>query len=187
MKQCVYSIPCDCGRCYIGKTSRPLEVYFKEYWYNLTQYLYEKSKLAQHAYKEGPKICWKQEKVLQIEPNATCRKYKESALSIYVTDHPIRQPSLDISPIWTPITADEFRKLHTTLSSVDYVWKLCVMLVLNREFVSLVMTSILIILILAIAVKQRMDQVLGLMCEVLLMFMVYIFYLVLVLLSVDRD
>jgi hypothetical protein len=26
-KQCVYNIPCDCGRCYIGKTSRPLEVH----------------------------------------------------------------------------------------------------------------------------------------------------------------
>jgi hypothetical protein len=25
-KQCVYSILCDCGRCYVGETSRPLEV-----------------------------------------------------------------------------------------------------------------------------------------------------------------
>jgi hypothetical protein len=25
MKQCVYSITCDCGRCYIGDTSRPFE------------------------------------------------------------------------------------------------------------------------------------------------------------------
>jgi hypothetical protein len=24
MKQCVYSIPCDCGRCYTSETSRPL-------------------------------------------------------------------------------------------------------------------------------------------------------------------
>jgi hypothetical protein len=26
MKQCLYNITCDCGRSYIGKTSRPLEV-----------------------------------------------------------------------------------------------------------------------------------------------------------------
>jgi hypothetical protein len=54
-KQCVYSIPRDCGRCYIGETSRPLEAFIKEHKYNLTQGLLEKSKLAQHAYEEGMK------------------------------------------------------------------------------------------------------------------------------------
>jgi hypothetical protein len=68
-KKCVYSIPCDCGRCYIGERSRHLEVCIKEHKYTQTQVLLEKSKLAQHAYKEA--------KVLQIEPNATYRKYKE--------------------------------------------------------------------------------------------------------------
>jgi hypothetical protein len=28
-KQCAYSIPCDCGRCYIGEASRLLEVRIK--------------------------------------------------------------------------------------------------------------------------------------------------------------
>jgi hypothetical protein len=56
-KQCVYSIPCDFGRCYISKTSRPLEVRIKEHRCNLTEGLREKSKLAQHAYEEGHKIC----------------------------------------------------------------------------------------------------------------------------------
>jgi hypothetical protein len=42
-------IPCDCGRCYIGEASRPLEVCIKEHKYNLTQGLLEKSKSAQHA------------------------------------------------------------------------------------------------------------------------------------------
>jgi hypothetical protein len=46
MKQCVYNIPCDCGRCYIGKTRRPLKVHTKEHKYNLTQGLLENSKLA---------------------------------------------------------------------------------------------------------------------------------------------
>jgi hypothetical protein len=36
MKQCVYNIPRDCGKCYIGETSRPSEVHIKEHKYNLT-------------------------------------------------------------------------------------------------------------------------------------------------------
>jgi predicted GIY-YIG superfamily endonuclease len=78
-KQCVYSIPCERGRCYISQTSRPLKVRIKEHRYNVTQGLLKKSKLAQHTEEEGHKICWKDEKVLQIEPHATYRKYKESA------------------------------------------------------------------------------------------------------------
>jgi hypothetical protein len=42
MKQCVYNIACDCGRCYIGETSRPSEVCIKENKYNLTLSLLEK-------------------------------------------------------------------------------------------------------------------------------------------------
>jgi hypothetical protein len=52
-KQCMYNIPCGCGGFYIGETNRPLEVRIKEHKYNLTRGLLEKSKLAQHAYKEG--------------------------------------------------------------------------------------------------------------------------------------
>jgi hypothetical protein len=116
-KQCVCSIPCDCGRCYIGETSGPVEVSIKEYKYNLTQSLLQKSKLAQHVYKEGHKICWNEAKVLQIEPNTTYRKYKESA-HVSLLDHPISQPSLDISPILTLIITAEVKKTTTT-SSVD--------------------------------------------------------------------
>jgi hypothetical protein len=63
MRQCEYSIPCDCGRCYINETTRPLEVCIKEHKYNLTQGLLEKSKLAQHVY-EGHNICLNEVKVL---------------------------------------------------------------------------------------------------------------------------
>jgi hypothetical protein len=76
-------------------------------------------------------------KVLQIEPNTTYRKYeyKESA-HISLIDHPISQPSVDISPIWTPITATEFRK-KLQLPPVYIKWENCVfMLVHYREFVT---------------------------------------------------
>jgi hypothetical protein len=94
-KRCLNNIPCDCGRCYIGETSRPLKVRIKEHKYNFAQSLLEKSEFVQHAYKEGHKIRWKEVKVLQIEPNTTYRKYMESA-HMSLTDHPISQPSLDI-------------------------------------------------------------------------------------------
>jgi hypothetical protein len=35
-EQCVYNIPCDCGRCYIGETKRNLEVRISEHKYTLT-------------------------------------------------------------------------------------------------------------------------------------------------------
>jgi hypothetical protein len=46
-------------------------------------------------------------KVLQIEPNATYSKYKESAHTSLAA-HLISQPSLDIS-IWTPIIELQLR------------------------------------------------------------------------------
>jgi hypothetical protein len=95
-KQCVYNIPCDCGIRYIGETSRPLEVCLKEHKYNLTQRLLQISKLARHAHEEGHKICRKETKVFQIEPDTTYRKYKESA-NMSLVDHLISQTSLDIS------------------------------------------------------------------------------------------
>jgi hypothetical protein len=108
---CVYNIPCDCGRCYISEVIRPLEVCIKEQKQNLTQGLIEKSKLVKHVYEEGHKICSEEVKVLQIEPNSTYRKYKLSA-HVSLVDHPISQPSLDISPIWTPFIAAEVRELQ---------------------------------------------------------------------------
>jgi hypothetical protein len=120
-KQFVYNILCDGGWCYIIETSRPLEVCIKEHGYNLTQGFLEKSKLAQHVYEDGHKICWKEAKVLQVEPNTTNRKYKES--THIFGRYPISQLSLDISLIWTPIIAAEVRKLQ--LHPVYNVWKLC--------------------------------------------------------------
>jgi hypothetical protein len=67
--------------------------------------------VLQHGYEEGHKICWTEAEVLQIEPNATYRKHKESA-HVSLVDQPISQPSLDISPIWTHVIAAEVRKLQ---------------------------------------------------------------------------
>jgi hypothetical protein len=52
-KQCMYSIPCDCGKNYIGETSKPLEVGIKEHKYNLTQSLLKKLNQPNMRTKKG--------------------------------------------------------------------------------------------------------------------------------------
>jgi hypothetical protein len=61
--------------------------------------------------KKATKYVEKKRGVLQTEPNTRYRKYRESA-HMSLVDHPISQPSLDISPTWTPIIAVEVRKLQ---------------------------------------------------------------------------
>jgi predicted GIY-YIG superfamily endonuclease len=109
MAHCVYSIPCECGRSYIGETGRPLAARIREHRHNLKEGLLDKSKLAQHAYEEGHRVGWDKARVLEIESNSRYRKYKESAHTACLTN-PISQPSLDISPLWIPPISKEVRK-----------------------------------------------------------------------------
>jgi hypothetical protein len=97
------------NRC---ETSKHLEVRFKEHKYNMIQCLLEKSKLAQYVYEEGHQICLNKAKVLQTETNTIYKKYRESA-HMSLIDHPINQPSLDISPIWTPLITAEVKNYNS--------------------------------------------------------------------------
>jgi hypothetical protein len=106
---CVYSIPCECGRSYIGETGRPLAVRICEHRHNLKLGLIEKSKLAEHAYEEDHRVDWDKARVLGIENNSRFRKYKESA-HMACSTNPISQPSLDNSPIWIPLIGEEVSK-----------------------------------------------------------------------------
>jgi hypothetical protein len=83
MRQCIYSIPCECGRCYIVETGRPFSVQIGEHMNNLKQGLMKESRLAKHVYEEQHHIQWKEAKVVQIETNNMCKKYKEAACGIY--------------------------------------------------------------------------------------------------------
>ena len=48
-KNCVYSIPCSCGK---GETGRPLKVSLEEHWKAIVQGEIEKSGVADHIWKE---------------------------------------------------------------------------------------------------------------------------------------
>jgi hypothetical protein len=56
-------------------------------------------------------ICLNETKVLQIEPNATYRKYEEAAHMCLIAN-PISQPSLGIFSIWIPVIVAEVRKIQ---------------------------------------------------------------------------
>jgi hypothetical protein len=78
---------------------------------NLKQELMEKSRAAKRAYEEGHHIQWNEAKAVQIETNKVCRKYKEEAHMVCITN-PISQPSLEISPIWIPLIREEVGRLQ---------------------------------------------------------------------------
>jgi hypothetical protein len=104
MTHSICSIPCECGRSYVGETGRPLGMWLREHRHNLREGLPEKSKLAQHAYEEGHRAGWDQARIL--ESNSRYRKYKQSVHMVCVTNT-ISQPSLEISPIWIPLISQE--------------------------------------------------------------------------------
>jgi hypothetical protein len=122
--------------------SRPLEGHIKEHKYNLNQGLLKKSKLAQHAYEEGHEIYWTEAKVLQIQPNTTCRKHKESAQMSLVNHR-------SVNPVWTslPSGLTSLQQKSENYSSIQHRFgrKLCFMLVIYRELVTLVMAYTLIV------------------------------------------
>jgi hypothetical protein len=75
--QCIYTIPCKCGRSYIGETGRPLAMWLREHRYNLGKGLLEKSKLDQQAYEGGHRVGCDNARFLEIESNSRYRKHKE--------------------------------------------------------------------------------------------------------------
>jgi predicted GIY-YIG superfamily endonuclease len=105
--QCVYSIPCECGRNYIGQTGELLAVRLREHTHNLKEKgILKKSKLAQHAFEEDHRVDWDKATILVIESDSRYRKCKESVHMVCL-DNPISQPSLDICPICIPVIRDE--------------------------------------------------------------------------------
>jgi hypothetical protein len=90
--QCIYRFPCECGREYIGDTSRPLNIIIREHKCNLGEGRFDESKLASHAAEKGHKIDWTNTPMLEYEANSIRRKYKEAA-HMLCSNNPISQPS----------------------------------------------------------------------------------------------
>jgi hypothetical protein len=70
-------------------------------------------------------VNWDEARILEIESNSRYRKYKESAHTACSTN-PISEPSLEISPIWIPLSSKEvskskIRQAHRGLFQVVFI------------------------------------------------------------------
>jgi predicted GIY-YIG superfamily endonuclease len=103
---CVYSIPCQCGKSYTGETGRPWAVRLQEHRQNVEEGHLERSRLAQHSFEKNHCIVWKEAKILEVEINSVYRKYKEAAY-LSCLQNPINKPSTENLPIWYILISGE--------------------------------------------------------------------------------
>ena len=102
-KNCIYDIPCSCGRSYKGETGRPLSVRLEEHRKATIRGETLKSGVAEHAWSEGDhRPAWHETTIIDREPHWKIRKIKEAA-HMALASNPISKPSVDISPIWLPL------------------------------------------------------------------------------------
>ena len=106
-KNCIYSIPCECGKYYIGETSRPLNVRIKEHQNLIKKYQIEKSKIAEHAWNNNHKILWNNTKILSKESISTRRKIKETAYILLNKDECVSSFSVELDNTWLSILKDK--------------------------------------------------------------------------------
>ena len=102
-KDCVYAIPCSCGRKYKGETGCLLKVRLQEHQKAVTRGEVEKSGVADHIWREKGDQCllWDQVEIIDKEHHRKIHKLKESA---HMLGHKIlSQPSIEINTIWEPV------------------------------------------------------------------------------------
>ena len=103
-QNCVYSIPCICGKIYKGETGRPLKVRLEEHRKAIVRGEMEKSGMADHIWKEKGNhlpLCDKVE-IIDRAKHWRISRLKESALVLGYNDL-LSRPSIELNTIWEPI------------------------------------------------------------------------------------
>ena len=100
-KNVIYQIPCECGKCYIGETLRPLETRIAEHK-KCCKEGNSVSGVAEHMWSERHNILWDKIGILDKETGWTKRKIKE-AMHINLSDNAFSQPSIQPSDTWLPL------------------------------------------------------------------------------------
>ena len=103
-KNCIYEIPCLCGKVYTGESGRPLKVRIEEHKKAVTRGELDKSKMAIHVWKEkgDHNPLWNNTRVIDTERGWKQRKIKEAA-HIAMSANCISQTSAEFSPMWFPL------------------------------------------------------------------------------------
>ena len=67
-KNCIYNIPCSCGKSYTGETGRPLSVRLEEHRKATIRGEVEKSGMTEHAWSNGDhRPAWDETKIIGRE------------------------------------------------------------------------------------------------------------------------
>ena len=103
-KNCVYSIPCSCGKIYKGETGRPLKVRLEEHQNAVVWGKIEKSGMADHIWKaKGNHLpLWDEIEIIDRAEHWRIRRLKESAHMLGYNDL-LSRPSIELNTIWEPI------------------------------------------------------------------------------------
>lgn len=99
----IYSIPCSCGKVYIGETGRHIKTRLKEHISHTKHSNTGKSAIAEHSYDTGHVINFEETKKLATVGNFWPRKHRES-IEIYKNKNNInRDHGLGLAGTWKPI------------------------------------------------------------------------------------
>ena len=103
-KNCVYSIPCSCGKIYKGETGRPLKVRLEEHRKAIVREEIEKSGMADHIWKENWNHLplWDKVEIIDRAEHWRIRRLKESAHMLGYNDL-LSRPSIELNTIWESI------------------------------------------------------------------------------------
>ena len=107
-KNCVYSIPCSCGKIYKGETSRSQKVRLEEHRKAPVRGEIEKSGMADHIWKEkGNHLPWWDEVVIiKRAEQWRIRRLTESAHMLGYNDL-LSRPDIELNTIWELIIKKE--------------------------------------------------------------------------------
>ena len=104
-KNCVYSIPCRCGKICESETGHPLNVRLEEHRKAVVRGEIEKLGMADHIWKEkGSHLpWWDKVEIIDWAEHWRIRRLKESARMLGYSDL-LSRPSIELNTICEPIT-----------------------------------------------------------------------------------
>ena len=129
IKNCVYSVPCSCGKIYKGETGRPQKVRLEEHQKAVAPDEIEKSGIADHIWKEKVDHLplWGEVEIIDREEHKRIRRLKESAHMLSYSDL-LSRPSIEMNIIWEQIIK-KFRLKNLNMSTGKESYIIVVILV----------------------------------------------------------